>query len=135
MAGKKDAEPSSDESSIMSTPPRRFENVSQARIRQMPSHATMRGLTSDDVWAHDVWDHNSRNFILDPSGTQQYLNGPNRGLGEDTQWSRVRKTMREPFCEFLGTFTLVLFGDGAVAQVVLSAGKSGDFQSISWGWG
>ncbi len=26
-------------------------------------------------------------------------------------------------------------GDGVVAQVVLSDGKKGDYQSISWGWG
>lgn len=28
-----------------------------------------------------------------------------------------------------------MFGDGVVAQVVLSEGKKGDYQSISWGWG
>ncbi|TQS32675.1 hypothetical protein Golomagni_07005 [Golovinomyces magnicellulatus] len=30
---------------------------------------------------------------------------------------------------------LILFGDGVVAQVVLSKGVKGDYQSISWGWG
>jgi len=43
--------------------------------------------------------------------------------------------MREPFSEFFGVFILILFGDGVVAQVVLSSGKKGDYQSISWGWG
>jgi len=43
--------------------------------------------------------------------------------------------MREPFAEFFGTFILIMFGDGVVAQVVLSGGKKGDYQSISWGWG
>ena len=28
-----------------------------------------------------------------------------------------------------------MFGDGVVAQVVLSKGEKGDYQSISWGWG
>lgn len=28
-----------------------------------------------------------------------------------------------------------MFGDGVVAQVVLSEGKKGDYQSITWGWG
>lgn len=28
-----------------------------------------------------------------------------------------------------------MFGDGVVAQVVLSNGENGDYQSISWGWG
>lgn len=28
-----------------------------------------------------------------------------------------------------------MFGDGVVAQVVLSGGTKGDYQSITWGWG
>jgi len=50
-------------------------------------------------------------------------------------WSRFRHFMREPFSEFFGVFILILFGDGVVAQVVLSNGEKGDYQSISWGWG
>lgn len=50
-------------------------------------------------------------------------------------WSRVRRVHKEAFSEFLGTFVLILFGDGVVAQVVLSGGEKGDYQSISWGWG
>jgi aquaglyceroporin related protein len=50
-------------------------------------------------------------------------------------WSRIRHVMREPFAEFLGTFIMILFGDGVVAQVVLSNSTKGDYQSISWGWG
>jgi aquaglyceroporin related protein len=53
----------------------------------------------------------------------------------DLLWSRIRRVMREPFSEFFGVFILILFGDGVVAQVVLSSGKKGDYQSISWGWG
>lgn len=41
----------------------------------------------------------------------------------------------EPFSEFLGTFILVMFGDGAIAQVVLSNGTKGSWQSINWGFG
>ena len=59
-------------------------------------------------------------------------------------WSRIRLALREPFAEFFGTFIMVLFGDGSVAQVLLSAGDStstiapgmdgyGNYQSISWG--
>jgi aquaglyceroporin related protein len=47
-------------------------------------------------------------------------------------WPRIRHMLREPFSEFLGTF--ILIGDGVVAQVVLSNGEKGDYQSISWGW-
>ncbi|CCU82910.1 aquaporin [Blumeria hordei DH14] len=50
-------------------------------------------------------------------------------------WSRVRHSLREPFSEFFGVFILVLFGDGAIAQVVLSRNTRGDWQSICWGWG
>lgn len=53
----------------------------------------------------------------------------------DLWWSRTRRTLREPFAEFWGVFILIMFGDGVVAQVVLSKGKNGDYQSISWGWG
>ncbi|EON69784.1 hypothetical protein W97_09047 [Coniosporium apollinis CBS 100218] len=53
----------------------------------------------------------------------------------DLWWNGVRRTLQEPFSEFLGTFILLLFGDGVVAQVVLSGGKNGDYQSINWGWG
>lgn len=53
----------------------------------------------------------------------------------DLVWSRFRHYMREPFSEFFGVFILILFGDGVVAQVVLSNGLKGDYQSISWGWG
>lgn len=50
-------------------------------------------------------------------------------------WSRIRTTLREPLAEFMGTFILIMFGDGVVAQVVLSSGTFGNYQSISWGWG
>jgi aquaglyceroporin related protein len=53
----------------------------------------------------------------------------------DLLWSRVRHVMREPFSEFFGVFIFILFGDGVIAQVVLSKGTKGDYQSISWGWG
>jgi aquaglyceroporin related protein len=56
-------------------------------------------------------------------------------------WSRIRIVLREPFVEFWGTFILVMFGDGSVAQVLLSTGQTtapggngfGPYQSISWG--
>lgn len=53
----------------------------------------------------------------------------------DLLWSRIRHFLREPLSEFFGVFILIMFGDGVVAQVVLSNGTKGDYQSISWGWG
>jgi aquaglyceroporin related protein len=60
---------------------------------------------------------------------------------EHLAWSTVRMTLREPLAEFFGTFILVLFGNGSVAQVLLSTGETtapggdgfGSYQSISWG--
>lgn len=50
-------------------------------------------------------------------------------------WSRIRYHCQDAFSEFFGVFIMILFGDGVVAQVVLSKGEKGDYQSISWGWG
>jgi MIP family channel proteins len=46
-----------------------------------------------------------------------------------------RDTLREAAAEFLGTFTLITFGVGVVAQVVLGAGHTGEYLSINLGWG
>lgn len=51
----------------------------------------------------------------------------------DLWWSKVRHTCQEAFSEFFGVFILILFGDGVVAQVVLSSEVKGDYQSINWG--
>lgn len=63
---------------------------------------------------------------------------------QELLWSRIRLALREPFAEFFGTFIMVLFGDGSVAQVLLSTSNTtqtiapgmdgyGSYQSISWG--
>lgn len=54
---------------------------------------------------------------------------------EELWWSRVRENLQDGFSEFFGTMVLIMFGDGVVAQVVLSNSTKGDYQSISWGWG
>ena len=54
---------------------------------------------------------------------------------EQLAWSRARSALSIGFSEFIGVFILILFGDGVVAQVVLSNQTKGDYQSISWGWG
>lgn len=54
-----------------------------------------------------------------------------------------RGALKEPLAEFFGVMIMVCFGDGSVAQVLLSAGQTsapggngfGNYQSISWGWG
>ena len=46
-----------------------------------------------------------------------------------------RGTFREVLAEFLGTFVLILFGVGVVAQFVLSKGSAGSFLAINIAWG
>jgi MIP family channel proteins len=47
----------------------------------------------------------------------------------------VRPLVREALAEFLGTFTLIVFGVGVVAQIVLSKQAAGSYLSINIAWG
>jgi MIP family channel proteins len=47
----------------------------------------------------------------------------------------LRGTAREAAAEVLGTFVLIVFGAGVVAQVLLGGGASGHYLSINVGWG
>jgi MIP family channel proteins len=47
----------------------------------------------------------------------------------------LKGTAREAAAEFLGTFILIVFGAGVVAQVVLSGEKNGGYLSINIAWG
>jgi aquaglyceroporin related protein, other eukaryote len=53
--------------------------------------------------------------------------------GPELRWSRFRAMFQDEFSEFFGVFVMLLFGDGVVAQVVLSDGEKGSYQSITWG--
>ena len=46
-----------------------------------------------------------------------------------------RAVVREMLAEFLGTFVLIVFGVGVVAQVVLSRNTAGTYLSINIAWG
>ncbi|KAJ5217050.1 hypothetical protein N7468_010058 [Penicillium chermesinum] len=62
-------------------------------------------------------------------------NGSNIETTEPLALSRLKEYSRDAISEFFGTMILVLFGNGVIAQVLLSHGQKGDYQSISWGWG
>ena len=44
-------------------------------------------------------------------------------------------TGREAFAEFLGTFVLIMFGVGVVAQFVLSGATAGSYLAVNLAWG
>src|SRR5215211_8615404 len=46
-----------------------------------------------------------------------------------------RGLIREALAEFFGTFVLIVFGVGVVAQVVLSKQTAGSYLSINLAWG
>src|SRR5689334_24402324 len=50
-----------------------------------------------------------------------------------TEAVKAKTLLGECCAEFAGTFILILFGVGVVAQVV--AGGFGDHDSIAWAWG
>ena len=49
--------------------------------------------------------------------------------------AELTSTTREALAEFLGTFVLILFGVGVVAQVTLGGGANGQYLSINLAWG
>jgi aquaglyceroporin related protein len=112
-----------------------------------------------DLHHDDTYAHNGSEQQLSPAELehQHTLNSVRNKLGlpqdapivqghevhHHLAWSSIRVLLREPFAEFLGTFVLVMFGNGSVAQVLLSTGQAaapgggafGNYQSINWGWG
>jgi aquaglyceroporin related protein len=65
------------------------------------------------------------------------------GAHHNLFWPRIRSVLREPLAEFWGVFFMILFGNGSVAQVLLTQGAAtapgadgnGNYQSINWCWG
>ncbi|XP_070543101.1 aquaporin-3-like [Ptychodera flava] len=45
------------------------------------------------------------------------------------------RLVRESLAEFIGTFILMIFGNGSEAQSILSRGAYGEYLSVNWAWG
>ncbi|KAL1876846.1 hypothetical protein VTK73DRAFT_9148 [Phialemonium thermophilum] len=72
---------------------------------------------------------------MSPNEVKVAIHSPGEFERKELAWSRIRRSLREPFAEFWGVFIIIMFGDGGVAQVVLSKNEKGSYQSISWAWG
>ena len=60
---------------------------------------------------------------------------PGRAAQITIESRMLRGTAREACGEFFGTFILMVFGIGVVAQTVLSGGANGSYLAINLGWG
>lgn len=69
---------------------------------------------------------------IPPPPPPQYILEAER---DEILFSERKRAIQEFFSELFGTFIMILFGDGVVAQVLLSKGTQGDAQSINWAWG
>ncbi|RAH49003.1 MIP/aquaporin family protein [Aspergillus brunneoviolaceus CBS 621.78] len=78
--------------------------------------------------------HASKNLEAAVDGLNQ-IEGESTPTPTQPRWSRIRHAFRYAFSEFFGTMIMMLFGDGVVAQVLLSGKQKGEYQSITWGWG
>ncbi|KAL0066887.1 hypothetical protein AAF712_006082 [Marasmius tenuissimus] len=76
------------------------------------------------------------------SKEQSFSNVPLPEVAEYDQpnkWWRYRQALREYAAEFGGVMMIIIFGDGVVCQVILSANSDvttphGEYLSISFGW-
>ncbi|QRV73544.1 aquaporin, Major intrinsic protein family [Ceratobasidium sp. AG-Ba] len=90
-----------------------------------------RGQVADRTTGPDV---KGKTSDSGPSSSPAHYAHPRSGL------SKIRYLLREPSAEFLGTMLLVMFGNAANCQVVLSSSTAvasspkGDYLALSFGW-
>ena len=131
------ANPGKEKDDLAFHQPHDFNSSSSASDDVTFAHREKKASTIPDIQYPYHQEHGAPidNFDKDPSAEEDYQHHKN------LWWNRVRHHLKDPFAEFMGTFIMILFGDGSVAQVYLSANPKlpkssqnrGDYQSISWG--
>ena len=114
--------------------------------KEDPSHLrNVTGIDStnnDPTQSPEYFHYAEHGAPIDNRGPQHEAAEAEFQLQKGLLWSRIRHQIRDPLAEFLGCFTLIIFGDGSVAQVLLSSNPNlpkgdqnkGAYQSISWGY-
>src|SRR5687768_11845326 len=71
------------------------------------------------------------------SDSSTFRTNPESRIPASLQYAPMSRSSlaREALAEFFGTFILIVFGVGVVAQVVLSRQTAGNFLSINVAWG
>lgn len=95
------------------------------------------GLDRKNVFSRSFADENEQVAIGDGDGNSIRI--LDEGTLFPNPWTRLRYVLREGLAEMIGTFILVLFGNGVNAQVTVSslydaAQPKGQFLSIAFGW-
>ena len=107
----------------------------QASQGHLPGRNTFEsGMSSDSTPTnsdHITYTHNDYPFVHAEHGAPIDNRTPQGDAEEaeyqahhDLWWTRVRHHLKDPFAEFMGTFIMIIFGDGSVAQVLLSSNKN-----------
>lgn len=111
------------------------------QVRQLPSTDKDLHLTYENAPSLDYVTSNAKtvtsgqHYEHQESSPSTTMPDMSRLEEAEYAWGRVRRACQDGFSEFFGTMIMILFGDGVVAQVVLSNNTKGDYQSISWCWG
>jgi aquaglyceroporin related protein len=120
----------------------RSPSLQNSHLKNAPTAQTDNTIVGSTKTREELEHHSALSSIRTKLGLEPeppILDG--HDVHHDLTWSSVRVIFREPFAEFFGVFIMILFGDGSVAQVLLSAGEKtapgqngfGPYQSISWG--
>ena len=110
---------------VVLDPPRARKDLGELLLRNRHDRAV--------VIEHDG--ARARGALVESEYVRQELHGSTTVVLAADRGEQRRAACREVLAEFLGTFVLIVFGVGVVAQVVLSQQTAGTFLSINLAWG